>query len=171
MFKFIGVMAALALLGGTAAQAKPAAPASTVADQLMIQDLMARYEWALDSGDAKAYAALFAEDGVLGFSGGEQKGRASIQKAIEDLGKSFAASMSGGQPPKIQHILSNLVIEQHGDVADAKAFWTEIWNPTGKAMGVRAAGHYEDKLVKRGGKWWFARRQIIDDFPLTSAKS
>ena len=28
----------------------------------------------------------------------------------------------------------------------------------------------EDKLVKRGGKWWFARRQIFDDFPQTSAK-
>ena len=166
MIKLIGAIAAVALLSAPASQAEPAAP-STTADQLMIQDLMARYEWALDSGDAKAYAALFAEDGALAMPGGEQKGRSAIQKAIEDLVKSFSASAPGGSPPKIQHILSNLVIEQHGATAETKSFWTEIWNPTGKAMGVRAAGHYEDRLVKRGGKWWFARRQIFYDFPLT----
>ncbi len=51
------------------------------------------------------------------------------------------------------------------DSADAKSFWTEVWRPDGKTMGVRESGHYEDKLVKRGGKWWFARRQIVNDFP------
>ena len=172
MIRSMTALAVAALIGVTAisAQAKPGAPASTTADQLMIQGLMARYEWALDAGDAKAYAALFAEDGKLVSSIGEQDGRAAIQKAIEDLVRRFAASASSGEPPKIQHVLSNLVIEQHGDTADTKSFWTEIWNPTGKAMGVRAAGHYEDKLVKRDGKWWFARRQIFDDFPTPPLK-
>lgn len=167
MIRFTAIAAAgwLALTASVAA-AQPAAPASSVADQLQIQQLMARYEWALDSGDAKAYAALFADDGVLAFAGGEQKGRAAIQAAIENLAKSFSASAPAGAPPrKIQHILSNLVVDQHGDTAEARSFWTEIWNPTGKAMGVRAAGHYEDRLVRKGGRWWFARRQIFDDFP------
>jgi uncharacterized protein (TIGR02246 family) len=169
VIKLTFVMAASALLFAAAAGAAPA-PAPAAADQLAIQQLMARYEWALDSGDAKAYASLFADDGVLAFAGGEQKGRAAIQKSIEDLVKRFSASAPTGAPPRrIQHILSNLVIEQHGDAAEAKAFWTEIWNPTGKAMGVRAAGHYEDRLVKKGGQWWFARRQIFDDFPEPAA--
>ena len=167
MIRFTAIAAAsLLCLTGSLAAAKPAAPASAVADQLAIQQLMARYEWALDGGDARAYAALFADDGVLVFAGREQKGRAAIQAAIENLARSFSASgPAGAPPPKIQHILSNLVVEQHGDTADARSFWTEIWNPTGKAMGVRAAGHYEDRLVKKGGRWWFSRRQIFDDFP------
>jgi uncharacterized protein (TIGR02246 family) len=169
MIKSLSVIVALALIGAAspalAATAKPAAPVWSVTDQLQIQDLMARYEWALDSADAKAYAALFAEDGVLVGGPSEQKGRAAIQKAIEDLNHSFAATFPTGVPPRIQHILSNLVVEQHGDTADAKSYWTEIWNPTGKGMAVRVAGHYEDKLVRRGGKWQFARRQIFDDFP------
>jgi uncharacterized protein (TIGR02246 family) len=162
----IRMLAAVALMAAAGSQARAAGTQGTAADQLMIQDVMARYEWALDSGDAKAYAGLFADDGTLVFAGNERKGRAAIQTEIETLVKTFAAS---GNAPKIQHILSNLVVEQHGDTADAKSFWTEIWNPTGKAMAVRAAGHYEDKLVKRGGKWWFARRQIFDDFPVPPA--
>ncbi len=166
MTKHIGALAALALMAVGAAQAAPA-PASTTADQLAIQDVMARYEWALDGADAKGYAALFADDGVLVFGGNQRKGHAAIQTEIETLSKTFAKSFPSGQPPKIQHILSNLVVVQHGDTAEAKSFWTEIWNPTGKAMGVRAAGHYEDRLVRKGGKWWFARREIFDDFPQT----
>ena len=168
MTKRIGALAALVLV--TTAGAAQAAPASTTADQLAIQDLMARYEWALDAGDAKGYAANFAVDGKMVFGGtNERVGRATIEKEIETLNRSFSGAFPAGVKPRIQHILSNLVIVQHGDTAEAKSFWTEIWNPTGKAMGVRAAGHYEDKLVKAGGKWLFARREIFDDFPQTPA--
>ena len=129
MMTHLGALAALALAAAGAAQA---APASTTVDQLMIQDLMARYEWALDSADAKGYAV-----------------RATIQKEFETLSQTFAASFPSGTPPKIQHILSNLVVEQHGDTAEARSFWTETWNPTGKAMGIRAAGQARRQMVVR----------------------
>jgi uncharacterized protein (TIGR02246 family) len=170
MTRSIAAAATAALVLAWAGSGQAAAPGSTTADQLAIQDLMARYEWALDAGDAKGYAALFAEDGRMVFGGvNERVGRAVIQKEIESLNRSFSGAFPAGVKPRIQHILSNLVIVQHGDSAEAKSFWTEIWNPTGKAVGVRAAGHYEDKLVKRGGAWMFARREIFDDFPQTPA--
>lgn len=169
MTKGIGAVAALLLMLAEHAQAAPAQGSNT-ADLLAIQDMMARYEWALDSADAKGYAALFAEDGRMVFGGtNERVGRAAIQAEIETLSRTFARAFPGGVTPKIQHILSNLVIVQHGDTAEAKSFWTEIWNPTGKSMGVRAAGHYEDRLVKRNGQWLFLRREIFDDFPQTPA--
>ncbi len=169
----MGALAALAIATEpvAAASAGPAPlSARQVQDRLAIEDLMGRYEWALDAGDARAYGALFAEDGVLASVAGEQKGRAAIVKMIEDLVKRFSAAVpasgvgtSGRRPMRIQHILSNLVVDLHGDTAEARSYWTEIWNPKGPGLEVRAAGHYEDRLVRRGGTWWFARRQIVDD--------
>ena len=163
--------AALAIATPPGAAMAAKAPSSisglqALSDRAAIEDLVGRYEWALDAGDAQAYGALFAEDGVLssGFAP-DQNGRAAIVKLIEDLNKRFAApSTPGGKRPmRIQHILSNLVIDLHGDRADARSYWTEVWNPKGPGLEVRAAGHYEDQLVKRGGKWMFSHRRIADD--------
>ena len=183
-------LAAIVLGGATALAVMTAQPACAAADQAApsalrqvqdrqaITDMMARYEWALDSGDAQAYGALFAEDAVLVSTVGNQTGRPAIVKMIEDLVKRFAAASpgpagpNGRRPMRLQHILSNLVIDLHGDTADAKSFWTEVWNPKGAGLEVRVSGHYEDKLVRRNGKWWFARREIVDDImpgaPLTA---
>ena len=156
----LGGALALAVVSGPASAAEPkAAPAASasraLADRLAIEDLMGRYEWALDAGDAQAYAALFTPDAVLSSSVGDQTGRPAIVKMIQGLAQRRTA--------RIQHILSNLVIDLHGDEADAKSYWTEVWNPKGPGLEVRAAGHYEDKLVRRHGKWWFARRKIAED--------
>lgn len=145
------------------ASAAPAQPpaASYSADMFQIEDLLARYEWALDFGDHKAYVETFAADGALAAGTSEVTGRDAIAKWLEDLGaRTRAARPAGSVPSKIQHILSNLVVDLHGDTADAKSFWTEVWKPDGMNLTVRAAGFYEDKLVKRDGHWLFARRAI-----------
>lgn len=66
-------------------------------DRLMIEDLMSRYEWALDTGDADAYGALFAENGVLTSGGArETKGRAAIAQEVRDLSARFRAAQQNG---------------------------------------------------------------------------
>ncbi len=177
----LGGVAALALASSPASAATASAPAAppaakpalsptrALADRLAIEDLLARYEWALDAGDAQGYGALFAEDGVITSNFANPNGRAAIVKMIVDLKARMGTARPAGAPEGvanpilIQHILSNIVIDLHGDTADAKSTWTEIWNPKGPSLEVRAAGHYEDKLVRKGGKWWFARRHIADD--------
>ncbi len=179
----LGGAAALAVASGPAqaatapataappiAAAKPApSPTRALADKAAIEDLMARYEWALDAGDAKAYGALFTEDARITASFGDENGRAAIVKMVEDLKARMGNTRPAGAPAgvanpiRIQHILSNLVIDLHGDTAEAKSYWTEIWDPKGPTLEVRAAGHYEDSLVRKGGKWWFARRHIAED--------
>ena len=179
----LGGVAALSLASGPAAAAPAAAGAPTapaapkaaasstraLADRLAIQDLLARYEWALDAGDPEGYGALFAEDGMITSGFANPNGRAAIVKMIVDLKARMGTARPAGAPEGvanpilIQHILSNIVIDLHGDTADAKSTWTEIWNPKGPSLEVRAAGHYEDKLVRKGGKWQFARRHIADD--------
>ncbi len=59
-------------------------------ERARIQDLQARSELALDSGDAGAYASLFVEDGELDGPEDVAKGRAAIRNAILDMQKSGA---------------------------------------------------------------------------------
>ena len=47
------------------------------ADRAEIEDLQARYMFALDWQDGAAYASTFAEDGVLDWAGGIVQGRAA----------------------------------------------------------------------------------------------
>jgi uncharacterized protein (TIGR02246 family) len=54
-----------------------------VADRLAIDDVLARYGWAFDQGDGAAYAALFAEDGVLTGFGEPFRGRAALAALAE----------------------------------------------------------------------------------------
>lgn len=67
----IALAAATALAGISPAAAQPAPALSetingvSVADRMRIQDEMARYSWAIDSGDMDAYLARFWEDGYI----------------------------------------------------------------------------------------------------------
>jgi uncharacterized protein (TIGR02246 family) len=50
----------------------------TPEDRFAIQDLLARYAWALDTGDYEAYALLYTPDGPFVERGVEYRGRAAI---------------------------------------------------------------------------------------------
>jgi hypothetical protein len=132
-------------------------------DRAMIEDIMARYEFALDSGDAEAYGALFAEDGVLANGRSEEKGRAAIVKSVKDLSARFRATAppAGTPPRKVIHSYSNLVLEVQGDKATAKSNWVEVWNIKAGVPEVGGAGQYNDTLVRKDGKWYFSRREIV----------
>jgi len=132
-------------------------------DRAMIEDVMSRYEFALDSGDAEAYGALFTEDGVLASGRSEEKGRAAIVKSVADLSVRFRATAppAGTPPRKVIHSYSNLVLEVQGDKAIAKSNWVEVWNIKAGVPEVGGAGQYNDTLVRKDGKWYFSRREIV----------
>ena len=126
-------------------------------DRLMIQDLMSRYEWALYSGDAKAYGALFAADAILAFDGpNEIKGRDAIVKTVPDQPAHSA---------KVIHSYSNLAIDLQDDKAEARSNWIAVRNGATGAPEIVAGGEYIDKLVKVNGRWYFARRDIHATVP------
>jgi hypothetical protein len=52
-------------------------------DRAAIEDLQARYLFALDFHDPDLYVSTFTEDGVLDYGSGDVKGR----KAIKDVSK------------------------------------------------------------------------------------
>jgi uncharacterized protein (TIGR02246 family) len=136
-------------------------------DRAQIEDLQARYMFALDFHDADTYASTFTEDGVLDY-GPVVKGRDAIKKVIADMGKRVpvqAAQDASDQRPVVgRHNISNIAIKIDGDKAEGRAYWFHYSNNNPKrTAGLDSFGHYEDEMVKVNGKWLFSKRKIYNE--------
>jgi uncharacterized protein (TIGR02246 family) len=168
MLKLIaaGGLAALVLAAAPAFAAAPA-QAQTVNDlhdRQLILELMADYGFALDDSDGEAYANLFTPDGVLIAGGGEEfRGH----DAIKRMGASTGQRQSGSTPTPpavgpIHHLFSNVSMKINGDTAAVRAYWVVVNGHTGTAV-IQSMGRYDDKLVKRNGRWVYTQRRFINE--------
>jgi len=168
MRKAIGIsLCGIAVLFLTAAAASRSTQASYAEDRAEIEDLQARYMFALDFHDADTYVSTFTEDGVLDY-GPVVKGRDAIRKVIADMAKRFAgqaaADTSGMWAPVGRHNISNIAIKVDGDKAQGRAYWFHYSNNTPKRTGqLDSFGIYEDEMVKVNGKWLFSKRKIYNE--------
>ena len=145
-------------------------------DRAQIENLQARYMFALDFGDLDTFVTTFAEDGVLDIIGMKWQGRKNIK---EGLGKMMPPA--GGRAPEAQnasgskdkkplyratgrHNISNIVIKIDGDKAVGRAYWFHMGNnnPERKAQ-LDSYGYYEDEMVKVNGEWLFSKRRIYNE--------
>lgn len=132
-------------------------------DRAEIEDLMARYMFALEFFDADAYADTFTEDGVLDWARGAVEGREAIRTEIKGMKKIIAEVF--GANTFMRHFATNIAITVDGDRAWTRTAWFEAGNngPDGSpAMG--SFGHYEDELARVEGAWKFKRRKIFNEF-------
>jgi hypothetical protein len=127
-------------------------------DIVEIEQLLHRYCFAVDSGTPEEVAALFSESAVLNpvYTGGAPaNGRAAILQWYVDYQKGVRAAVD-----QLRHTVSTSLIEVSGDRATAQCYLTanSVSKTTGKPSWT--AGTYKDKLVREGGRWLFAERQI-----------
>ena len=82
MTRTLAALAALSLLAAAPAAAQqasePSYSPSYGTDRAEIEDLMARYLFAIDYADWDAYVATFAEDGELEFAAGNSNAHAAL---------------------------------------------------------------------------------------------
>jgi hypothetical protein len=137
------------------------------ADRAAIEDLQARYMFALDWQDAQAYAATFTEDGVLDWAGGIAEGRAAIAEEVRGMRALFSrreAADAPRRPSRLRHFISNVVLKIDGDLASGRAYWVEFNNDNRDRWPFCGGyGHYEDALAKVDGQWLFTRRKIYNE--------
>ena len=163
-----------ALCSGIAAAAcmaiaqSPALADGYAEDRALIEDLQARYLFALDFRDPEAYAATFTEDGVLDYGAGKIQGREAIRKMVADLRaaaeRQRAADTSGLRPAAGRHNIANIVVDIDGDRATATAYWFHMGNANPeRAAQLNSFGHYEDEMVKVNGEWLFSLRKIYNE--------
>jgi ketosteroid isomerase-like protein len=128
-----------------------------VADRLAIHELLARYAWALDTGDLDALVACFTPDAVVIEQVFEDPDRWEGHVGIRRLGQHY---FSAPGFPGRQHHVTQVLIDGDDSLARVRAF-TFVTECRGEPPFVlRFAGYYEDQVVKRHGEWLFTQRVI-----------
>jgi ketosteroid isomerase-like protein len=137
-------------------------------DRAQIENLQARYLFALDFFDMDTYVSTFTEDGILDIIEYQAKGRDEIRKRLEEarpvFDQSAAKDAQGPYRATGRHNITNIVLKINGNKAVGRAYWFHYGNnnPERRA-GVDAYGHYEDELVKVDGQWLFSKRVIYNE--------
>lgn len=138
--------------------------ATAAEDREAIRDLLQHAAWLLDSEAWKDWVDLFAEDG-------RYEVRAySTEVATEMLWFDLTTGELGAWMEELPthvrdmaqrlHIVSPISIVVNGQEASAlSAFALFRTTPDGESR-FYAVGRYEDTLLKREGRWRFARRTV-----------
>ena len=141
---------------GVTAQSKEFLPLTPM-DRIQIQQLIARYAYALDTGGRNGYdyADLFAADGV--FVGMNQGDKGRLYRGRDSL-----AALARGGPRNqnyVSHYITNVILEATPDGAKGTqyAIIGDVSQPSGKSAWTHG-GHYEDTYVKTPDGWRFKSR-------------
>lgn len=152
------------------AEAQEYAPnysATYAQDRAEIEDLMARYLFAIDYFDWDAYVATFAPDAELEFANGTSRGREAIRTAVTNFSTGIGRfyHTEDGQPAKLRHVTLQSVIRVEGDRAWGRTLWVEMANHgPGDEMKMGTYGLYEDEFVRADGRWLIQRRNVLNEF-------
>lgn len=124
----------------------------TTDDVIEIQQLYARYNTAIDTGDGATFGGLFVPEGVFNPGHTLCEGQAAISE--------FAVKTHEAMP-LMRHNATNIVVDGDDDHATGSAFL--LGYIAGSSYKVITTGRYHDKLTKTADGWRFAERVYHPD--------
>jgi hypothetical protein len=123
-------------------------------DTLAIQQLYARYNHAIDLGDATGWAACFTAGGTFTSASGTFTGHEQLAAFADGFAKRI----------KARHWTNNLVIEAAGDGATGKCYLMLLrLGDADTTTSILTTAIYEDALVRDDGGWKFTSRNVRGD--------
>jgi hypothetical protein len=123
-------------------------------DRVEIQQLLAYYAHAVDSGDLALLERLFTEDGVFDCSAAG--GRPYV--GLADIKSLFAL----GKPPHPpSHHTTNVYVYRDGSTVRVLAKYFVLNGQTGTGI----SGEYRDVVVRREEGWRFRERIVTQTYP------
>jgi len=126
-------------------------------DYIDIQQLVARYPYALDTGEneGRAWASLFTADGEFVSPAGTLAGRRALSE--------FANGHRPGQGPLYaRNFSTNVWIEPSAGGATGKVYAVVInIGEGGDPSSIVTGGHFEDVYVKTNEGWRIKRREFV----------
>jgi hypothetical protein len=143
----VSVLAAGIMFAGTCT----AASGLSAQDYFEIQQLYARYNIAIDSGDAEGWAATFTPDGVFNTSVGHD--------ALVNFVKTWREKLNGATR---KHWNNNLQITGNGNEASGYVYLMLVDIST-KPASILATATYTDSLIKTKDGWRFTKRTTKGD--------
>jgi SnoaL-like domain len=143
----LSALAAGIMFAGTCA----AAGDLSAQDYFEIQQLYARYNIAIDSGDAEGWAATFTPDGVFNTSVGHD--------ALVNFVKTWRENLNGATR---KHWNNNLQITGNSKEASGYVYLMLVDIST-KPASILATATYTDSLIKTKDGWRFTKRTTKGD--------
>jgi uncharacterized protein (TIGR02246 family) len=134
----------------------------TYDDRVAVEDVMARYVWAVDSLDPDGYVAVFTEDAIIDSNGSISKGHEEIRKIVTGLIQRRDDNKAKGLPTaNLYHVISSVRITfpKPGEALH-QSYWQTVRRDKDGRMIAAAMGRSEDRLVKRNGKWLIQWRKL-----------
>ena len=131
-------------------------------DRIAVEDVMARYVWAVDSFDADGYVAVFTDDAVIDSNGTIGKGHGEIRGIVTSLSKRRDDNKAKGLPASnLYHVISSVRITfpKPGEALH-QSYWQTVRRDKDGRMIAAAMGRSEDRLVKRNGTWLIQFRKL-----------
>jgi ketosteroid isomerase-like protein len=132
----------------------------TVADKIIIQELIAKHNIALDTKNIDEWTNAWSDDGVWSTPFGEAKGKTELKNLVNQITNEFASGK--------RHLSTNIIIEDApNNMAGAQSYL--IVTEAQKTPEVVASGIYIDTLKKdANGKWKFVQRRLEIDLIIES---
>jgi uncharacterized protein (TIGR02246 family) len=134
----------------------------TYEDRIAVEDVMARYVWAVDSLDPEGYVAVFTEDAIIDSNGSISTGHQEIRKIVTSLIQRRDDNRAKGLPTSnLYHVISNVRITfpKPGEALH-QSYWQTVRRDNDGKMAAAAMGRSEDRLVKRNGRWLIQWRKL-----------
>ena len=130
--------------------------AASLEDRLALRELADRYARAVDRRDWTLAATLFTEDCVLQGPGYELVGREKILAGLRLIDRYSAT----------QHSVHNQLVEVDGDRANGETYCTahHVYERDGRRRMLDWGIRYQDRCVRDGGAWRYARRELLLDW-------
>lgn len=129
----------------------------TIEDRIAINDLLARYAWALDTGDVDTFVACFTPTAVVIEEVFEEPDRWEGAHGIRALAEHFRSVPNF---PGRQHHVSQVLVEGDSARSSSRSFVFVTECRGEPPYVIRFAGYYEDQIVKSSGHWLFQQRII-----------
>jgi SnoaL-like domain len=129
----------------------------TPTDYVEIEQLYARYNIALDSGDAEAWVATFTPDGTFNTSSGRE--------GLLKFAKEWHEKRNGANR---RHWNSNLRLMGTPEGAEGSVYLM-LLDVSTRPASIALTGMYSDTLVKTADGWRFKKRQVKGDTPAPAA--
>jgi uncharacterized protein (TIGR02246 family) len=131
-------------------------------DRIAVEDVMARYVWAVDSLDAEGYVSVFTEDAVIDSNGSISRGHGEIRQIVTSLIQRRDDNKAKGLPTSnLYHVISNVRITfpKPGEALH-QSYWQTVRRDKDGKMTAAAMGRSADRLVKRNGAWLIQSRKL-----------
>jgi ketosteroid isomerase-like protein len=127
----------------------------TIEDKIVIQELIAKHNLAVDNKNIDEWTNSWTDDGVWSTPFGEAKGKTELKNMINQVTEEFASGK--------RHLSTNIIIEDApNNMASAKSYL--IVTEAKKTPEVVASGTYIDSLKKdANSKWKFVQRRLEID--------